>query len=46
VREGVAFERWQHKPTLKGSARIWFYVSGHIVYLEQMHTAHPKQTDR
>ncbi|WP_436326843.1 hypothetical protein [Brevibacterium sp. FAM 27836] len=45
VRQGASFERWQLKPTLKGSARIWFYVSGGTVYLEQVHTAHPKQTD-
>lgn len=43
-RNGQDFERWQHKPTLKGSARIWFYVDGRIVYLEQVHTSHPHQT--
>ncbi|WP_340539159.1 hypothetical protein [Nocardioides sp. GXZ039] len=43
-RNGVEFERWQHKPTLKGSARIWFYVDGQTVYLEQVHTSHPNQT--
>src|SRR4029453_17432525 len=25
-RDGATHERWQHKPTLKGDARIWFYV--------------------
>ena len=28
VRDGETYTRWQHKPTLKGSARIWFYVQG------------------
>lgn len=43
-RGGRQFERWQHKPTLKGGARIWFYVDGNVVYLEQVHTHHPHQT--
>lgn len=38
------YERWQHKPTLKGTARIWFYVDGRTVYLEQVHTSHPNET--
>ena len=37
-------ERWQHKPTLKGSARIWFFVEDRTVYLEQVHTHHPNET--
>lgn len=44
VRDGVKHERWQHKPTLQGDARIWFYVEGRIVHLEQVHTRHPNQT--
>jgi len=28
TRNGSTHERWQHKPTLKGDARIWFYVDG------------------
>ena len=43
-RGGQSFERWQHKPTLKGSARIWFYVDGRTVYLEAVHTSHPNET--
>lgn len=43
-RGGVVHERWQHKPTIKGTARIWFYVEGSVVYLEQVHTAHPNET--
>ena len=41
---GRTFQRWQHKPTLKGAARVWFYVDGGTVYLEQVHTAHPNET--
>jgi hypothetical protein len=44
TRDGATHDRWQHKPTLKGDARIWFYVEGHVVYLEQVHTSHPNQT--
>jgi len=43
-REGKSYQRWQHKPTLKGDARIWFYIDGQVVYLEQVHTHHPNQT--
>lgn len=44
VRDGTSWDRWQHKPTRKGSARIWFYVEGQTVHLEQVHTSHPHQT--
>ena len=44
MRDGVAHERWQHKPTAQGDARIWFYVDDGVVYLEQVHTRHPNQT--
>ncbi|MFN3865938.1 MAG: hypothetical protein ACK4MD_04400 [Demequina sp.] len=44
TRDGVAHQRWQHKPTLQGDARIWFYVEGQTVYLEQVHTHHPNST--
>ena len=43
-RDGAVHDRWQHKPTVGGSARIWFYVEGSVVFLEQIHTAHPNQT--
>lgn len=43
-RGGVVHQRWQHKPTPKGTARIWFYVEGHVVHLEQVHTSHPNET--
>ncbi len=43
-RDGSTHERWQHKPTLKGDARIWFYVADQVVYLEQVHTRHPNET--
>lgn len=44
TRDGVDHERWQHKPTAAGDARIWFYVDGQVVYLEQVHTRHPNAT--
>ncbi|MBV1780849.1 hypothetical protein KRR55_17180 [Paeniglutamicibacter sp. ABSL32-1] len=43
-RDGSTHERWQHKPTAKGDARIWFYTVGHNVYIEQVHTKHPNET--
>lgn len=42
--QGNEHERWQHKPTAKGDARIWFFVVGNIVHLEQVHTHHPNET--
>lgn len=44
TRGGKVHERWQHKPTLKGTARIWFFVDDRTVYLEQVHTSHPNET--
>ena len=44
TRAGQTHERWQHKPTAKGTARIWYYVDGRTVYLEQVHTSHPNET--
>ena len=44
MRDGRMHERWQHEPTARGDARIWFYVDGKLVYLEQVHTHHPNQT--
>lgn len=35
ARGGKTHERWQHKPTLRGTARIWFFVEDHTVYLER-----------
>lgn len=46
VRDGISYQRWQHKPTRQGDARIWFYVHEQFVVLEQVHTAHPNQTKR
>jgi hypothetical protein len=43
-RDGVTHDRCQHKPTLKGDARFWFYVVDQIVYLEHVHTSHPNET--
>lgn len=45
IRRGSArYERWQHKPTVQGDARIWFYVDGRDVFIEQVHTHHPNAT--
>lgn len=44
TRDGKVHRRWQHKPTLKGSARVWLYVHEQTVYLEQVHTHHPNET--
>ncbi len=41
-RNGHTHERWQL--SLAGGARVWYYVSGRIVYLEQVHTQHPNKT--
>lgn len=42
--KGKRYERWQHKPTRQGDARIWFFVEGQVVYLEKVFTSHPNQT--
>ncbi|HRN28893.1 MAG TPA: hypothetical protein PK781_03755 [Terrimesophilobacter sp.] len=44
VRDGRSFQRWQHKPTRGGDARIWFYLDGQTVFLENVHTHHPNET--
>lgn len=41
---GEAHERWQHKPTIGGDARVWFFVVGQTVYLERVFTHHPNAT--
>lgn len=41
---GTHHQRWQHKPTQKGDARIWFFVIDRVVYLEDVHTHHPNAT--
>lgn len=45
-RSGATHTRWQHKPTATGDGRLWFYVEGSTVHLEQVHTRHPNQTSR
>lgn len=44
TRGGRNYQQWQHKPTAKGDARIWFYVEGQVVHLTEVHTHHPNQT--
>lgn len=43
---GQTFDRWQHKPTARSDARIWFYVDGRTVWLENVFTSHPNQTKK
>ena len=43
-RDGVLHDRWQLKPSLTGTARIWYFIVERRVYLEAVHTAHPNQT--
>lgn len=44
--QGKTYERRQFKPTVKGDARIWFFIDkgAMVVYLEQVHTNHPNET--
>jgi preprotein translocase subunit SecD len=42
--EGTQHERWQLKLNLRSGARIWYFVIGNRVYLEQVHTSHPNET--
>lgn len=44
ARGGVRHRRWQHKPTQQGDARIWFYIEGQNVFIEQVRTHHPNAT--
>ena len=44
TRDGVQFERWQLKLSKTSGARIWYYVDGQTVYIEQLHTKHPNET--
>ncbi|QHC66242.1 hypothetical protein GSU68_06360 [Rathayibacter sp. VKM Ac-2759] len=44
TRAGSTHDRWQHKLTQHGDARIWFFVSEQVVHLEQVHTHHPNAT--
>jgi hypothetical protein len=39
---GATHVRWQY--SMPGGARIWFYVTGKEVWLEDVHTNHPNQT--
>lgn len=42
--QGRSYQRWQHQPTLKGSARIWFIIEGKTVLLVDVFSAHTNQT--
>lgn len=34
----------QHKPAVKGTSRIWFYVEEQTVYIIEVHASHPNET--
>ncbi len=44
TKDGVSHQRWQLKLDSSSGSRIWYFVSGNQVILEQVHTAHPNQT--
>ena len=44
VRNGQRFTRWQLKLNEKIGARIWYFVDGKTVVLEEVHTHHPNET--
>lgn len=44
IRSGESHEVWQLKLNQRDGARIWFYVAGNVVHLEQVFTAHPNAT--
>jgi hypothetical protein len=41
---GSSFDRWQLKLSSTYGARIWFYVDGKTVFIEEVHTRHPNET--
>jgi len=41
---GSSFDRWQLKLSSTNGARIWFYVDGKTVFIEEVHTRHPNET--
>jgi hypothetical protein len=45
-RDGESHPWWQYKPNSTSDVRIWFFVVGNKVFLEQVHTHHPNQTKR
>ncbi len=46
VRNGQSHQRWQIKLSLADGARIWYWVDGSTVFLENVHTHHPNATKR
>jgi hypothetical protein len=43
-RNGLLHDRWQRKLNARDGARIWYYVEGNRVMIEQVFTTHPNQT--
>lgn len=44
IKDGNHYVRWQIKLNPRDGARIWYFVEGTRVYLEQVHTSHPNET--
>lgn len=42
VHNGETHSRYQYE--LNGGARIWYFVIGRTVHIENVHTRHPNQT--
>jgi hypothetical protein len=44
VRNGESHQRWQLKLNERDGVRIWFYVVGQTVFIENVFTSHPNAT--
>ena len=44
TRNGIEHDRWQLKFSATYGARIWYYVVGQEVFLENVSVGHPNQT--
>ena len=44
VRNGESHQRWQLKLNERDGMRIWYYVVGHTVFIENVFTSHPNET--
>jgi hypothetical protein len=44
VRNGESHQRWQLKLNERDGMRIWYYVVGQTVFIENVFTSHPNAT--
>jgi hypothetical protein len=44
VRNGESHQRWQLKLNVRDGMRIWYYVVGQTVFIENVFTSHPNAT--